>query len=171
LVNRLRLPERPLEQLPTARDRYALTWRFAQRRGGTTMRVSERVYVDSWGLKASTTDLRAITDLSDRVSIWPHVRMHLQTGVGFWQRAYEVQRGGANEPWSIPALRTGDRELGPLGAFTFGGGMRFGLGKPGNRYSWALSPAVDAIWTEFGDALYIRHRLGVFAVLSLEGEL
>jgi hypothetical protein len=168
LVNRLRLPERPLEQLPTARDRYALTWRFAQRRGNTTMRVSERLYIDTWGLKASTTDVRAIVDVSQRVEMWPHVRMHMQSAVSFWQRAYEVQRGDPSEPWTFPALRTGDRELGALGTFTFGGGMKFGLGSAAHKYDWSLSPSVDLIWTEFADALYIKNRLGVFGVLTFE---
>ncbi|MGZ3421427.1 MAG: DUF3570 domain-containing protein [Polyangiales bacterium] len=171
LVNRLRLPERTLEQLPTSRDRWALTWRFAQRRGDTTMRVTERLYYDTWGLKASTTDLRAIVDLSERVEIWPHVRMHIQSAVNFWQRAYEVDRGSASEPWTFPAFRTGDRELGALGTFTGGGGMKFGLGSAARKYSWSLSPAFDVIWTEFADALYIRNRLGVFGVLTLEAEL
>lgn len=171
LVNRLRLPERTLEQLPTARDRYALTWRFAQRRGDTTLRVSERLYIDTWGLKASTTDVRAIVDVSERVEMWPHVRMHIQSAVNFWERGYEVQRGAANEPWTFPALRTGDRELGALGTFTFGGGMKFGLGSAARKYSWSLAPSVDAIWTDFADALYIKNRLGLFGVLTLEAEL
>lgn len=58
LVNQLRLPEKPLEQLPLSRRRAALTARYAHRFDGSTVRLDERVYDDSWGLVSSTSDGR-----------------------------------------------------------------------------------------------------------------
>ncbi len=60
LVDQLRLPERPLEQLPLSRTRFALTGRYAHRFAGSTLRLEERVYDDSWGLVASSSDARWI---------------------------------------------------------------------------------------------------------------
>src|SRR5262249_43891162 len=56
LATRLRLPLRPLEQLPTERDRLALAGRIAKRLGNATLRLEERLYYDTWQTKASTTD-------------------------------------------------------------------------------------------------------------------
>ena len=39
-----------------------------------TIRVEERLYIDNWGLKASTTDVKYLIDLSERIRIWPHLR-------------------------------------------------------------------------------------------------
>src|SRR5205814_487489 len=87
-VNAHRLFERPLEQLPLARRRFALSGQLAHRFDASTVRASERLYIDNWGLKASTTDVRWFVDATDRLRLWPHVRFHAQTPVGFWQRAY-----------------------------------------------------------------------------------
>ena len=89
-VNRLRLPFRPTEQLPTARDRYALGARFAHRFSGATLRVEQRLYNDSWALKATTTDGRYVFDLGRHLSLWPHVRFNAQTGANFYQLAYSA---------------------------------------------------------------------------------
>lgn len=165
LVNSLRLPERPLEQLPLARDRFALTARYARRVGTVTTRLEERVYGDSWGMWASTTDLRPIFDVGPRVSLWTHFRMHFQHAVSFWQRAYVI---GENQ--SIPALRTGDRELGSLASFTAGGGFRWAVGRT-RPDSWVLSTQLDGTYTTFFDALYVRRRLAGFLAIALEVEL
>ena len=58
---------------------------------------------------ASTTDARFLIDVSKRIEVGPHLRVHEQTGVDFWQIAYTVRPG-----FDILAYRTGDRELGPL---------------------------------------------------------
>jgi hypothetical protein len=65
-VNANRLPERPLEQLPLERHRFALTLRYAHRYDGSTLRLEERFYDDDWGLVASSTDARWIFDLGRR---------------------------------------------------------------------------------------------------------
>ena len=122
LVNEHRLNVRPHEQLPTSRDRFAATVRLAHRFSSSTLRISERFYRDTWGLTATSTDIRYIFDVSSRVSLWPHARLHLQTPVAFWQRAYgaveSLQRpvAGACPPHGRSGARPAprpDRRRGP----------------------------------------------------------
>ena len=169
-VNAARLSEKPLEQLPLSRDRYAFTIRLLHRFSNATARISERLYADSWGVKASTTDARYIVDAGARFQLWPHLRFHTQTPAVFWKRAYEVayDRTGA---WSFPALRTGDRELSPVTAVTVGGGFRWALGSDSTPDDWALTFAADGTWTHFYDALFITDRLSVLTTLGIEAVL
>jgi hypothetical protein len=163
-----RLPERPLEQLPLARRRFAVMTRLAHRFTASTLRGEERVYYDTWGLKASTTDARWTFDVGDRFSFWPHLRFHIQSPVSFWQRAY-VSRSATG--WDLPEFRTGNRELGPLWAVTLGGGARLGIGSSASPQSWGIVLRADAIYTSFLDDLYLTARTGFLSALVLEGEL
>jgi Protein of unknown function (DUF3570) len=160
-----RVAERPLEQLPLARERYAITTRLATRGQSGTLRLDERLYYDSWGLKASTTDFRYMADLSDRVIVWPHLRFHGQTAVDFWKIAY-VSKG----PLDIPALRTGDRELGAMLNAQAGVGTRLALGPAGAKDSFLLTASVDAVLTHWFNALYIENRLSMLGVVTLDKE-
>jgi Protein of unknown function (DUF3570) len=166
-VNQDRLPIRPLEQLPLKRDRFAVTARLAHRFSSSTLRIEERFYQDTWGLTATSTDLRYIVDLGRRVSFWPHARLHLQAPVTFWKRAYvaDYTPGGA---FVVPALRTGDRELGPLRAITGGGGININVGSDKNPSAWAIGLRGDAIWTGFLDDLYIKDRVSGFGAFTLD---
>ncbi len=166
LVNSLRVSARPLEQLPLSRQRYALTGRVAHRDHLATLRLDERLYADSWLMKATTTDARYLFDLSDRVEIGPHVRVHAQTSVNFWQRAYVLEPG-----FQYPAFRTGDRELGPLLNFTGGGTLRLGVGPNANPTSWVLAFDLDATYTQFLDDLYLTRRFSNLGVFTLETDL
>ena len=167
LVTSLRVSARPLEQLPLGRDRYALSFRLAHRFGFTsTLRLDERLYDDSWALKASTTDLRYLVDLSPRVQLGPHLRFHAQTAVSFWQRAYVYGPG-----FTYPALRTGDRELGPLLGMTGGGSLRWSIGPAAHRSAWVLGLDLNVIETRYLDDLYTTDRLSTVTSLSLEAEL
>src|SRR5262249_54585436 len=87
-VNQNRLAVSPFEQLPTRRQRIALAGLVAHRFSSSTLRAEERLYVDSWGLKATTTDLQYLVDAGERVRFWPAVRIHAQTSAAFWQLAY-----------------------------------------------------------------------------------
>jgi hypothetical protein len=165
-VTALRVSARPLEQLPTTRDRYALTLRLAHRFARATLRVDERLYTDSWALHASSTDARYLVDLGTRWELGPHLRVHAQTPVNFWQRAYVLQPG-----LDFPALRTGDRELGPLLGLTLGFSARVGVGPAGNRNGVRLGLDLGGTETRYFDDLYIRGRLSALAVLSLEALL
>lgn len=168
LVNERRLDERPVDRVPTARDRYALTGRIAGRTGRTTLRLDERAYTDSWGLWASTTDARVLVDVGERWLLWPHLRFHIQSQASFWQRAYEAvaQPDGT---WLLPSYRTGDRELSPLRTVTGGFGVKLRL-TPATRAPWFLLYQFDAAYTAFTDALYLTGRWSLFSVLSLSGQ-
>ena len=163
IVDNLRTSARVLEQLPTSRERYALSGHIAHRFTTSTLRADERLYTDSWGLHASTTDVRLILDLSERFDIGPHLRFHIQSPVVFWERSYTVSPN-----FDIPALRTGDRELGPLYSATFGGAFHWGLGSRAEPRSWTLGLEVSGIETQYLDDLYIKSRLAGIGVLSLE---
>lgn len=167
LVNQLRLPGRIIENLPLSRDRFALSARLAQRLSASTFIISERGYADSWGLKASTTDMRFVIDVGKRVFVWPHLRLDIQSGVTFWKRAYVAELGPGGFI-NVPALRTGDRELGPLLTTTFGGGMRWNFGPAIRPRAWSFVLLAEGAETNFRDALFIKNRLSGFSALELE---
>jgi hypothetical protein len=164
-VNELRVSERPLESLPLSRQRFALSGRLAHRFRGATLRVDDRIYADTWGLEATTTDARYLWDLG-RFEVGPHARVHAQTPVDFWERAYTLGPG-----FTYPAFRTGDRELGPLVNMTAGGSFKAGLGSHATPMSWVLGVDVNGTWTRFLDDLYITQRLSCVGGLSLEATL
>lgn len=163
VVNQIRLPVRVLEQLPTARTRYALAGHIAHRFDGWTLRAEERLYTDSWGLHASTTDLRLIFDLGDRVDAGPHLRFHGQTPVAFWSRAYVLRPG-----FDYPALRTGDRQLGPLRAYTGGAALHVSLGSRPKERNWLLGFDLNVTETRFLDDIFLDERLSVVGSVGLE---
>jgi len=156
LVNRVRLPERALERLPTSRDRFAFSGRLLHRWEHVTLRLNERLYADNWGLVASTTDMRLPVDVGKRWRVFPHGRLHVQQGVSFWKHAYTLESG------AFPTYWAGDRELGPLRTYTLGGGAQVDLG------GFIVSGQVDGIYTRFLDALYIAQRWGVLGSLGVE---
>jgi hypothetical protein len=163
LVTRSRLPERVLEQLPQTRDRYALSMGWAHRFRASTLRFDGRGYVDTWGLKATTTDGRWLFDLSRRVVIGPHARFYGQTSVAFWQRAYTLAAGAV-----FPVLRTGNRELGPLVNLTGGATARFHLGSSAELRAWVLGLDVNVTSTHYLDDIYLTQRWSIVSSLSLE---
>jgi hypothetical protein len=167
-VTQNRLPERPLEQLPLSRQRYAITGRLGHRFDNSTLRLEERVYADSWLLLASTTDARWIFDLGRRFAIWPHAHFHVQSAVNFWQRAYVAS---AANGFDIPEFRTGDRELGPLRTVSGGGGIRAYLGSHADPQAWSIALQGDVMYTDFLNDLYVLNRTGVLGSLTFEGEL
>lgn len=159
----LRMEARPLEQLPLSRQRYAGTGKLAWRFEHSTLRLDERVYGDSWGLGASTTDARYFVDTSERVTFWPHVRFHIQKAVSFWQRVYAIQ-----DIHSIPGLRTSDRELGGLFNVGLGGGLRIALGKAGRVDDVVWTTTLDGFYTHFNDTIYVTERFSMLLTTGLE---
>ncbi len=168
-VTENRLPERPLEQTPLSKRRIALSGRLAHRFDGSTLKVEERLYADTWALFASTTDLRWIFDAGKRVGFWPHARFHGQSAVSFWKRAYVS--GAAAPGWDLPVFRTGDRELGPLWTATGGGGLYVYVGSANDPQTARLTLQVDGMYTSFLDDLYISSRAGIISSLTFEVEL
>jgi hypothetical protein len=163
-VNQTRLSERALEQLPTTRQRYALTMRWAHRLASSTIRLDERAYADSWGLKATTTDARWIFDCGRRVELGPHARFYGQTGVDFWQRTYTFDPNDGG----YPSLRTGNRELSPLVNVTGGGSIRIDLGDHASPWKWTLGLDVDFTHTQYFDAVYLSSRFSGVGSVSIE---
>jgi hypothetical protein len=158
-----RMQARPIEQLPLERERLGLTGRLAWRGISTTLRFEERLYADSWGQRASTTDARYFIDVGRRFTIWPHGRFNIQNGVDFWRRAYSATSVNA-----LPALRTGDRELGPLFTLGGGGGARIALGQDGALEDLVLTTTLDGFWTSFADAIYVKERFSMLVTTALE---
>ena len=170
LVNRTRLPVRPLEQLPTERDRYAFGARFNKRMNPTsTLRLDQRFYIDTWGLKATSSDMRYMVDLSRHLRVWPHARIHAQTSTNFFQLAYAAtvdSNGGV----AVPTYRTGDRELAALITGTGGGGLRIALGEPEGEIKYGITVVGDVMYTRYLKALYVTTRTGVYGSVGFDVE-
>ncbi len=169
-VNDNRLNIRPLEQLPLERDRYAIAARYAKRFTTATLRIEERLYTDSWQIRATTTDARYIMDLSKRLQVWPHLHVHAQSGASFYNRIYHVTFP-VSGAFSLPENRTNDRELSPLISTTAGGGARFSLSAPGAKLKYGLSLTADAMYTQYFDALFIKSRIAYYGTLGFDVEL
>ena len=166
-VNRDRLPVRPYEQLPLERDRYALAGRFITRLGTSTLRLEQRLYRDSWSVLGSTSDLRWITDLTRRLSAWPHVHVHVQNGAKFYNRVYHAELAPEVR---LPIFRTTDRELSPLLSLTGGGGARLELAPPGAQIQYGIVMQTDVMYTHYFNALFITNRLGVYGMFGFEAQ-
>ncbi len=162
-VNRDRLSARALEQLPTDRQRYALSARIGHRFSWATLRMDERLYTDAWGLKATTTDGRFIVTPTQRLEAGPHVRFHAQGPVDFWQRAYTMRTG-----LDFPALRTGDRELGPLVNLTGGATARVLMGPATNPRKFVLGIDANVTSTSYLDDIYLSQRTSEVIALVVE---
>ena len=165
-VNALRLSARASEQVPLSRNRYALTLRLAHRFHTSTLRLEERLYDDTWGLLAQSADGWWLANLGKRIELGPHLRLHDQAGVDFWERGYVLRSG-----FNFPAYRTGDRELGPLVNFTGGGLLRCGVGPKSAPMKWALALDVETTYSRYLDDLYLTDRTAVLGALSIAGEL
>jgi hypothetical protein len=171
LVNGVRLPLRPLEQLPLSRNRYAVSGRFAYRFKTSTLRMEERLYVDSWEQMATTTDIQYLIDLGASLRIWPNIRLNAQNGANFYRLAYSVNvpttSGGTI---ALPAYRTTDRELSPLVTAVLGAGGRIALSPPTASTQFGISLQSDVMATRYFDALYLTGRVAIYGTLGLDGE-
>ena len=175
LVNQTRLPVRPLEQLPTQRDRIAIGARYNKRLKNATFRLDQRFYADTWQMKASSTDVRYMVDLSRRLRVWPHGRLHMQTDVNFYNLTYTAQLPRVATPGPgmqlvVPLYRTTDRELSPLLTGTAGGGLRVALGEPEGKVKWGLTFVGDVMYTRFLNSIYVTGRTAVYGSLGLDVE-
>ncbi len=161
-VNQLRVGQMN-ESLPKTRERYAVTGRLARRGAHSTLILSERLYADSWGLLASSTELNNVYDLSNRLFVGPHVRLHVQNGASFYRLGYvgDVTPGVA----SVPEYRTGDRELSPLWTATIGGGALWEFAT-----SWSASLQADVGYTEYSNTLFIEDRTSFLSALLVNKE-
>jgi hypothetical protein len=169
-TNQFRLPFRPLEQLPTERNRYALAGRVVKRLGNATLRLEQRFYADSWETKASTTDGRYMMDLSRYFRVWPHLRLHAQTGTNFYNLAYAATVDSVSNGIALPTYRTGDRELSPLLTATAGGGTRIALSSPEASTQLAILVSGDFMYSKFLNSLFVTTRSAVYGTVGFEAE-
>jgi tetratricopeptide (TPR) repeat protein len=161
LVGQYRLPPAPLEQVPDTRDRFAVLARIAHRFENGTIRADERLYADTWGLKATTTDARYFHDVTKTLRVGPHARFHLQNGVDFWKRAYTA--APSSDGWILPKYRTVDRELSPSFAVTAGGTLRWELSE-----IFSVNVVAQGIYTQYLDTIYVYDRWAFFSATTLE---
>jgi hypothetical protein len=169
-VNALRLPLRPTEQLPTARDRYAVGARFAHRFNGATLRVEQRLYVDSWSLKATTTDGRYVFDFGRHLLLWPHARFNAQTGANFYQLAYSAALDPTTGQLVVPLYRTTDRELSPLVSLTGGAGGHYMLSPPDAKTQFGISLQADVMYSKYFNSLFITQRTAFYGTVGFDAE-
>ena len=73
-----------------------------------------------------------------------------------------------NPHCTVPALRTGDRELGPLRGLTGGGGIQIRLGPDSSPADFTLNLQGEAVWTTYFDDLYLTNRVSGLGVLAME---
>ncbi|HSO39308.1 MAG TPA: DUF3570 domain-containing protein [Labilithrix sp.] len=169
-VNRARLPAKPLEQLPLDRQRFSLGGRFITRTTATTtLRLEERAYSDTWGIKATSTDARYMMDLSQRFRVWPHGRLHVQSGASFYKRVYGAALNSDGSA-TIPEFRTTDRELSPMLGVTLGGGVRIALTDPAQKFQLAVVGVADGLFNYYFNTLYLRSRLAGYGTIGLEAD-
>ncbi|MDI1434087.1 DUF3570 domain-containing protein [Polyangium sorediatum] len=164
VVSQNRLPFAPLEQLPTERSRFALVGRAAKRFEKTTIRGDERVYVDTWGQMASTTDARFFFDVNDDLRLGSHLRFNIQSSVDFWKRAYVATQSATG--WNVPEFRSSDRELGALMGFTLGANARYALARV-----LSAQLQVEGLYNQYFDHIYVFNRFGLFTAVTLELEV
>ncbi|HWL86475.1 MAG TPA: DUF3570 domain-containing protein, partial [Polyangiaceae bacterium] len=169
VVNLNRLAFRPQEQLPTERDRYAGAIRFLHRFSSATLRLDERLYYDTWLIKATTTDIRFMQDIGEHLRVWPHIRFNAQTGASFYKLAYAalVANDGT---LVIPTYRTGDRELSPMMTITGGFGTRIALGSPEATTQYAVTISGDYMYSYFFNSLYVVDRKAIYGNFGFEVE-
>ena len=167
-VNAIRLPERPLEQLPLERDRYALLGRYILRvRDNATLRIDERLYSDNWGVLGSTTEGRYVLDVSQKLRAWGGLRLHVQGGASFYKRGYFAQAGEQGVV-KLPIVRTTDRELGSLLSPSPILGGRYMLTSPDAKYEIGVTAQLTLLYTRYFDALYTGSRTAIFGTTAID---
>ena len=169
-VNANRSPVRLRELLPRARDRFSAGARINHRLSSGTVRVEERFYVDNWGIKASTTDAKYFHDLGDHLRVWPHLRIHAQTGASFYKLAYPALIDADGIPLQVYTYRTGDRELSPMLGLTAGGGARIALTGEKAPVQYAIVVSGEVMYNRYFNSLYIKSRTGLYGTLGFEAE-
>jgi hypothetical protein len=170
-VNANRLSVRARELLPRERDRFSIGARINHRFSSGSLRVEERLYTDSWGIKASTTDAKYFHDLGDHLRVWPHLRYHVQSGTSFYKLAYPAAIEDVDAPpLQLFTFRTGDRELSPMMTITAGGGSRIALTTEKASVQYAIIVAGEVMYSRYFRSLYITARTAVYGSLGFEAE-
>ena len=167
-VNDNRLPLRARENLPRERNRLSLGARINHRLPTGTVRAEERLYYDTWGVKATTTDIKYYHDLGEHLRVWPHLRFHGQSGASFYRLAYPALLDDAGTPLTLYTYRTGDRELSPMIGVTLGAGARISLSGENAKVEYAITVAGELMLNHYFQSLYIQNRSAVYGTLGFE---
>jgi hypothetical protein len=136
------VPERNPDQLAFG----AVGVRVAKAVGSSSaIRGGYRVYRDSWRVTGHTLDATAATSvLDDRAMFDVHGRVSSQGAASFYRERYAAEQG-----WpSLPAYRTADRELSPLGSWSAGARSEWTVHGWGPFVRVAFAVRLDRIsWT------------------------
>jgi hypothetical protein len=170
LVNQYRLDFRPVDLVPPTRSRFAVGARVNHRFPSGTLRVEERLYTDTWGVKASTTDGVYIHDLGERLRVWPHLRLHGQSGASFYELAYVGSTDNKDAPLKIPQYRTTDRELSPMFAVTGGGGARIALTSEKASIRYSITVTGELMYNRYFQSLFILSRTAEWGTVAFDVE-
>jgi hypothetical protein len=166
-VNAARLPFLAIESLPATRDRYIGLGRLIHRFGAQTLDAVQRVYVDSWSVVASTTQIACAWSITPRWTLTPRLRLHVQTGADFWHRAYAVSSSEAS--FDVPRYRSGDRRLSPLETSSGGLDVSFAMGSADRPAAWSFLLGSDFANTQYFDALYVTSRNSLLTTFAIQG--
>jgi hypothetical protein len=152
------LPARPPERVPDLRLRPAVAVRALRRIDliDGSLRADYRFYADSWGMVANTAELAVNLGLRRGLRLEVRDRVHQQSAVDFWERAYVV----ADETM-LPRYRTLDRELGPSISNTASLAVSF------QRGAWAGYGEVGAMYSKFQDFLLLDDRIAFVSQLGV----
>lgn len=156
--DRYRLPSRVPENVPNRRVGHAFGLRLVQYIPplDASLRLDAQLYVDSWDLRAFTTQPTLTFDLSDSVSLAAFGRFYMQSAVSFWQRTYVV-----SSPSVVPVWRTLNRQLSPYETTTGGARLEW-RGDP-----LALYVEGSAAYTTFDDYLFLDHKTTLVGLVGL----
>ncbi|MFK8002919.1 MAG: DUF3570 domain-containing protein [Polyangiales bacterium] len=154
----LRLPGRPMENVPDTRLRHALAMRFMHfiPSADVTLKLDYQFYVDDWSLMAHTIEPRVAWQVSEHVELGLWLRAYRQNGASFWQRAYEVPNATTQ-----PTFRTADRDLSPYTAGTVG------IRTAWRNDRWGVYVEGSVVQTFFDDFLYLDSLTAVILQTGL----
>jgi hypothetical protein len=134
------------------------------------LRLEERLYTDSWGIKGSTSEARFLVDVSPRLLIWTGLRLHVQSAASFYARAYYAI-GSPNGTVQLPIVRTTDRELGSLISPAPALGGRIALTSPESKVQMGLTFQGTLMLTKYFDSLYTGNRTAIYGTTGFDFEL
>lgn len=122
-----------------------------------------RLYVDSWGMTAHTVTGRAIFGITADLTLTAEVRGHIQDAVSFYRVKYTTFP-------SAPALRTADKELGPM--WTALGGLHLDWAAITTAASTLrVGLGADVLHMRFTDYLFLSARTATMVTVDVGWEL
>ncbi len=136
---------------PEFRHRHALIARL--RRSVTpnlAIHADQRIYVDSWGMSASTTSINASYALRDTIEVRMNNRLHYQGNASFYEKEY------------MTTFRyiTSDRELSSLANYHVGASIAWKAEEVGPFSSLQLYASATAFGYRYFNSSLIQERYG-----------